>query len=107
MAKINELGNIIASCHGCSGSTSTFEYLYNGSQLGATSSKMQDKYGRGFQQVDLQFRLFRCAGCGMGGLGAIEMNKERASYPMRLENFGGLFLRQSEGFLYPKIHLVA
>jgi len=81
VAKINDLGNIIASCHGCNGSTSTFEYLYKGNELGVVKDKAADKYGRGFQKVDLQFRLFRCAGCGMGGLGCIEMSKERASYP--------------------------
>lgn len=81
MAKINNLGNIIASCHGCSGSTSTFEYLYNGDQLGVVKDQISDSYGRSYQKVDMQFRLFRCAGCGMGGLGCVEMNKERASYP--------------------------
>jgi hypothetical protein len=81
MAKINHLGNIIASCRGCSGSTSTFEYLYNGNQLGVVVDQISDRYSRGFQKVDWQFRLFRCAGCGMGGLGSIVMNKERASYP--------------------------
>lgn len=81
MARINHLGNITASCPGCRGSTSTFEYLQQGSELGAVKSKTSKPYTRFNEQVDVHFRLFRCAGCGRGALGCIRMSSERANYP--------------------------
>jgi hypothetical protein len=33
------------------------------------------------EEVDVHFRLFRCAGCGRGALGCVKMRNERANYP--------------------------
>lgn len=81
MAQINHLGNITASCPGCGGSTSTFEYIYQGAELGVVISKESKQYSRTDEKVDVHFRLFRCAGCGRGALGCVLMKNERANYP--------------------------
>lgn len=81
MAKINKLGNITASCPGCNGSTSTFEYIHQGKELGFTVVKVRKPYARFDEEVDAQFRLYRCAGCGMGGLGYVKMREQGAKYP--------------------------
>jgi len=81
MAKINKLGNIIACCPGCNGSTSTFEYMYQGKELGSTIIKSPKPYRRFNEETDTQFRLYRCAGCGMGGLGCVTMHAEGVRYP--------------------------
>jgi hypothetical protein len=81
MAKINKLGNITASSPGCNGSTSTFEYMYGGRELGFTIIKVPKPYRPFNEEVDAQFRLYRCAGCGMGGLGFVKMRGEVAKYP--------------------------
>jgi hypothetical protein len=83
MAKINKLGNIIASCPGCDGSISTFEYMHQGRELGFTTVQTADPHPhiRFSGDVDAQFRLYRCAGCGMGGLGLVIMRTQRATYP--------------------------
>ena len=92
MAKINKLGNITASCPGCDGSTSTFEYMHQGKELGFTSinDKIRKPGARFDEEVDCQFRLYRCAGCGMGGLGCVVMRLKGARYPddiYELESF--------------------
>jgi hypothetical protein len=85
MAKINKLGNIIASCPGCNGSTSTFEYMYLGQALGFTVTRVTVPDGITTKEVDAQYRLFRCAGCGMGALGFIRMHGRKATYPTDLD----------------------
>ena len=84
MAKINKLGNITASCPGCNGSTSTFEYIYQGKELGFTTIKVSKPYSRFGEEADAQFRLYRCAGCGMGGLGFVRMQEQGAKYPANI-----------------------
>jgi hypothetical protein len=102
VARINNLGNIIASCHGCKGSTSTFEYMYNGSEIGFVTNKTEDTYGRGFQDTDLQYRLFRCAGCGTGGLGCIQMIREGASYPNEIRHLIWFMPESNQRLSLPK-----
>ncbi|MCG7941447.1 MAG: DUF4145 domain-containing protein [Candidatus Thiodiazotropha lotti] len=81
MAQINHLGNVTASCPGCRGSTSTFEHIYQGGELGVVKSKAPKPYSRMGEEVDVHFRLFRCAGCGRGAIGCVLMRSERANYP--------------------------
>lgn len=83
MAKINQLGNITASCHGCGGSTSTFEHVYQGHEVGVTTTKRfwTPPPGSWPREVEAQYRLLRCAGCGMGALACIRMSREHAVYP--------------------------
>jgi len=88
MAKINHLGNITASCRGCKGSTSTFEYVRQGEEWGVVKSMKTIASRLTYTsrvQVDIHYRLFRCAGCGMGALGCIRMKTERATYPSDID----------------------
>ena len=52
MAEINDQGNVQARCPGCHGALSSFKHRYWG-------------------DAKLDYRLFRCAGCGRGGIGVI------------------------------------
>lgn len=68
MAEINDQGSIRARCPGCNGALSTFEWRDHGSQFGSITLKHRRQ---NWGDVTLDYRLFRCAGCGRGGLGAI------------------------------------
>lgn len=67
MADLNDQGSVTARCPGC-GSLSTFEWRANHGQFGAITV---DYAHRNWGNVSLDYRLFRCAGCGRGGLGTI------------------------------------
>jgi hypothetical protein len=70
MASLNKYeGTVIARCPGCDGAKSTFEWSHKGKELGAITKQVDDRYWR---QCLLDFRLFRCAGCGIGALGVIK-----------------------------------
>ena len=77
MAEINSLGNIRARCLGCDGGKSIFLYTEEGVVI------CRESYGHGRyrEEVDVQYRLFSCAGCGMGALAKIKMTGVRADYP--------------------------
>lgn len=71
MAQLNEShGTIVARCPGCNGGTSTFEWKYNGRELGSIPEKVPHT-GTSVNYSFRSYRLFRCAGCGRGGLGSI------------------------------------
>lgn len=56
--------------------------MYMGKELGFTVIKVPKPYRRyPGEKADGQFRLYRCAGCGMGGLGLVDMMDEQAKYP--------------------------
>ena len=76
MAQINSEGTVRARCRGCKGALSSFEWRSVNSPYGVTIAPYRH-YERGEGQTE--YRLFRCAGCGMGGLGAI--NCGRTQYP--------------------------
>lgn len=68
MARINDEGNIAARCPGCEGALSSFEWRTRKGQWGViTLNKTHPRWGSGL----LDYRLFRCAGCGRGGLGVV------------------------------------
>ena len=73
MANLNSQGNITASCPGCDGATSTFEWMAGGVELGKTH---QQHAGN----IYIQYRLFRCAGCGAGAIGYV-YTSEPTRYP--------------------------
>ena len=81
MAVINKLGNIIAHCPGCSGGKSTFEYKVDGKPLGVTITSGQKPYSHSGIETDIQYRLMRCAGCGMGAIARIRMHDTGGKYP--------------------------
>jgi Domain of unknown function (DUF4145) len=62
MASLNNLGNVMAKCPGCSGSTSTF--VWKGSGGNALSRTYFSKNVHQF---------FICNGCGMGGIGVVAL----------------------------------
>lgn len=69
MATINDEGNIRARCPGCGSALSTYEWRASASgQYGAITKNVRH---RAWTSAHLDFRLFRCAGCGRGGLGAV------------------------------------
>lgn len=78
MARINALGNIIARCPGCNGSTSTYEWKTVSKAHGhiGLAGLFEMKDGRG---AAAEHRLYRCAGCGRGGLALIYCRD--ASFP--------------------------
>lgn len=66
MAILNETeGTIAARCPGCNGANSSFEWNYKGHELGSVTANSDDN-------CYISYRLFRCAGCGVGGLGAVK-----------------------------------
>lgn len=68
MAEINDEGSIRARCPGCHGALSTFEWKTGTSPHGAITVAHKHQHWGG---VKLDYRLFKCAGCGRGGLGVI------------------------------------
>jgi len=74
---LNDEGNIVARCPDCGGALSTFEWKSASSVYGAVTKIIDHQY---WHSVPLDFRLFRCAGCGRGGLGAIAYGGAR-QYP--------------------------
>lgn len=71
MATINEYGNVTARCPGCEGSTSTFEW--RSTETGEHGKVMRDTQWMPGNSTfgNVTFRLFRCAGCGLGGMGKV------------------------------------
>ncbi|MBL4782646.1 MAG: DUF4145 domain-containing protein [Porticoccaceae bacterium] len=71
MAHLNEKeGSIVSHCPGCRGGRSTFEWQVNGREIGAHERREEDRHWR---DCVVSFRLFKCAGCGMGAFGVIKM----------------------------------
>jgi hypothetical protein len=71
MAELNsDHGTVVSRCPGCDGSKSTFEWKYNGHELGGIIERVRDPGGRR-EHPYRSYRLFRCAGCGIGGLGSV------------------------------------
>jgi hypothetical protein len=68
MAIINKEGNIRARCPGCNGALSSFEWRTATEQFGCITVRYDHRH---WGNVLLDFRLFRCAGCGRGGIGEI------------------------------------
>jgi hypothetical protein len=79
MAKINEQGNITARCLGCDGALSLYEFQQAGQGLGVVCKTLREWHGWQETTYPVQFRLFRCVGCGAGGFGVIRMDSSR--YP--------------------------
>lgn len=78
MAEINDLGSVRARCPGCKGAFSTFEWRSASADFGVVPVKIED---RNWRDATLDFRLYRCAGCGRGGLGAVVHGGDGGRYP--------------------------
>jgi Domain of unknown function (DUF4145) len=99
MATINDQGNITARCPGCNGALASFEWHHFGSesQLGATSTR------RGNQELNcVDYRLFRCAGCGRGALGVIEFGGNYR-YPGTKRRLLSFYTETKERLSLPKL----
>jgi Domain of unknown function (DUF4145) len=89
MAVLNEQGSIQARCPGCNGALSTFEWF--GASKGQYGSIVKKSSIR-LREVHLEYRLFRCAGCGQGGLGVIVIhNPSTYSYPQSIQYLSSFF----------------
>jgi hypothetical protein len=97
MATINEEGNIRARCPGCSGAWSTFEWRTASNQFGAVREAVQHHY---WGNVIRDFRLFRCAGCGRGGLGTVVYGGD-AQYPGRYRELRAFYPESRERLPLP------
>lgn len=84
MAEINEEGSILARCPGCRGALSTYEWKTATQQFGAVTVPYKH---HSWGDAKLDFRLFRCAGCGRGGLGAIAYASQYPGKYRELRNF--------------------
>jgi hypothetical protein len=81
MATINKQGNVIARCPDCDGAKSIFEYASEGQSRGHITKVYTRSGYRGDEDERVRFQLFRCAGCGRGGFGAIRLMSLRHTYP--------------------------
>ena len=72
MANLIDSGcSIVAYCPGCRQGKSTFEWHHGGNEHGSVKKHIDDtSYGR--RPCTLDFRLYRCAGCGSGAWAKIE-----------------------------------
>lgn len=70
MATINQLANITARCPGCSGAFSTYEWRNQGKEYGSVQLP-GDFRMRGGLGAKGEHRLYKCGGCGRGGLAYI------------------------------------
>jgi hypothetical protein len=84
MAEINEQGSIRARCSGCYGALSTFEWRSASGAYGVVTAKHRHP---NWGVVDLDYRLFRCAGCGRGGLGTVAYSGQYPGDYRQLESF--------------------
>jgi hypothetical protein len=90
MAVINEEGNVRAKCPGCKGALSTYEWRTATGVHGVFTNNHKHSH---WANTALDYRLFKCAGCGRGGLGVIAYGGDR---------FPGLY-RELYDF-YPNVH---
>lgn len=69
MAEINDQGTVRARCPGCRGALSSFEWRTSSGTLDGVPGGTYRHVAWG--DGKLEYRIFRCAGCGRGGLGTI------------------------------------
>lgn len=98
MATLNEQeGTIVARCPGCSGAKSSFEWIYKGKKLGAVMKKSKNEYGNDW---NIAYRLFRCGGCGVGGIGKIKYGGN-SDYPGSYNSLVWFFPESKERLTLP------
>ena len=97
MAVINSEGSIIAACPGCDGARSTFEWRKGSQPYGALTLSTEHPQ---WKNCFLDYRLFRCAGCGRGGLGTIVYGG--ANYPGAYREVRAFFPDVRERLPLPK-----
>lgn len=99
MATLNEKqGSIVAHCPECSGGRSTFEWKIDGKEIGAVTNPIEDRYWR---DCLLTYRLFKCAGCGMGALGIIKFGGDQ-KYPGSYSRLVTFYPESKDSLRLPK-----
>jgi len=68
MAELNDQGNIRVRCPGCHGALASYEWRNAAAAFGAITTTYQH---RSWSHARLDYRLFKCGGCGRGGIGVI------------------------------------
>jgi Domain of unknown function (DUF4145) len=99
MATINNRGNITARCPDCNGALASFEWHQTGSQsaLGVITT-LKNPPNQAMDHVD--YRLFRCAGCGRGALGVVEHYGQL--YPSVKQELRSFYPEAKERLVLPK-----
>lgn len=93
-------GTITARCPGCNGAISSFLWRAKTSEgeIGAITKSITERHT---SYSLLTYRLFRCSGCGMGGLGAIKYGGD-AAYPGRYNRLIWFYPEVKERVPLPK-----
>jgi len=98
MALLNEKqGSIVAHCPGCAGGRSTFEWRVAGKELGTVKQDHRDHY---WGECTLDFRLFKCAGCGAGAMGVVVYPKYD-EYPGRYNRLAAFYRETKDSLKLP------
>lgn len=98
MAHLNEKeGSIVGHCPGCYGGRSTFEWKINGHEIGAHERREEDRH---WVDCVVSYRLFKCAGCGIGAFGIIKMGGG-GSYPGSYNRLIRFFPEAKQRLLVP------
>ncbi|MCP4369539.1 MAG: hypothetical protein GY797_15725 [Deltaproteobacteria bacterium] len=102
MAYLNEKeGSIVSHCPGCRGGRSTFEWKDNNGQFGAHERREEDRH---WSDCVVSYRLFKCAGCGMGAFGVIKMGGAVVNIPVHIIDLLNFFQNQNKGCLFPTLY---
>lgn len=80
------------------GGRSTFEWKIEGKEIGAVTNSTEDHY---WNSCLIVYRLFRCAGCGMGALGIIKFGGDN-KYPGSYNKLLAFFPESKESLDLPK-----
>jgi hypothetical protein len=79
MAKLNNnTGSIIAHCQECNGAQTNFEWKSDQSVFGSVKAVL---HKRKHDSIWMNYRLFRCSGCGHGAIAAIMTPGNASDYP--------------------------
>lgn len=93
-----EQGSIVGYCPDCSGGRSTFEWKIGGNEIGAVTKSTDDHH---WHNCQIAYRLFRCAGCGMGALGIIKYGGDY-KYPGSYNRLVAFFPESKESLALPR-----
>jgi hypothetical protein len=88
MADLNDEGSIRVRCPGCEGSLSSYEWHTGNKEHGAVRSRTH-RSAR-FGDSAIEYRLFRCAGCGRGGLGVFNVDAGN-TYPVAVTDLRSFY----------------
>lgn len=102
MAILNKIeGSIVAHCPGCRGGRSTFEWKAKEKEIGVISKIIKGERKFGASSYSLDYRLFRCAGCGGGAFGIIAY-KAYDDYPGSYNDLIVFFPESKQRLSIPK-----